>query len=162
MHPSSFSQFGEVKRLTAAPIASTEFRDERPLEEIRKAVKHEVRGYQVRAVNARGVESGPSPLALSLTSSVPRARATERPDGSTAIEWEPVPEKGIQGYAVYRMDDIWPSLCVRLTSKPVSGTSFVDWCEAPRGERRCYYVVAVDALGEEGLPSSEAFSFGRP
>jgi len=52
--------------------------------------------------------------------------------------------------------------CLRLTPHPVKGTEFVDRAETPRAERRRYYVVAVDALGEEGLPSAGAWAFGRP
>jgi HEAT repeat protein len=162
MHPSSLANIGEFKRLTEKPITSTTFADARRLAEATGLFNHEVRGYQVRAVNALGVESGPSAMGLTLTSSVPRDRVVEQPDGTTLITWEAVPEKAIRGYAVYRMDGYRPSFAVRLNAQPVTGTSYVDRPETPRSERRRYYVVAVDALGEEGLPSSGAYSFGRP
>jgi hypothetical protein len=39
-----------------------------------------------------------------------------------------------------------------LTPDPISGTSFAD-DQAGKSSRR-YYIVAVDAIGQEGLPSS--------
>jgi fibronectin type 3 domain-containing protein len=162
VHPSSMTQFTDFVRLNDKPIAGTSFVDKRELVAAEGLFNHEVRAYQVRAVNLAGVESGPSPLALTLTSSVPSVTATERPDGSTLIEWKPVPEKHIRGYAVYRMDEYRHTACIRLNPTPIAGTNYVDRPEVPKAERRRYYVVAVDALDQEGLPSTGAWSFGRP
>lgn len=161
-HMTSMEKFTDFKRLTDAPLTATEFSDPQPLAQATGLFNHEVRTYQVTAVNALGVESGRSALALTLTSSVPRVTATERRDGSTVIAWQPVPERWVRGYAVYRMDEFRGSMCVRLNPQPVTGTSYVDRPETPRAERRRYYVVAVDALNEEGLPSTGAWAFGRP
>jgi hypothetical protein len=45
----------------------------------------------------------------------------------------------------------------RLTAKPVRGTAFTD----PRAtkETKRYWVVAVDALRQEGLPSAPAWHY---
>lgn len=40
----------------------------------------------------------------------------------------------------------------RLTDDPLSGTAFEDATAGKRARR--YYVVAIDALGQEGFPSS--------
>ena len=162
LHMTSMETFTAFKRLTAKPVTKTTFHDTAPLAEAAGLFNHEVRTYQVTTVNALGIESGPSPLALTLTSSVPGVTATERTDGSTLIAWQPVPEQPIRGYAVYRMDDVRGTLCIRLNPVPVTGTTYVDRCEAPRAERRRYYVVAIDALNNEGLPSTGAWAFGRP
>jgi hypothetical protein len=54
---------------------------------------------------------------------------------------------------VYRLDGRWNSDAVpRLTAEPISEKSYTD-ATADEGTRR-YHVVAVDALGQEGLPSS--------
>jgi HEAT repeat protein len=161
-HPSSMRTFEPFIKFTDKPIKGTAFRDARKLGGPSGFLGHEVRGYVVKAVNAVGIESGPSTMALTLTSSVPSVTATERADGSTLVEWKPVPEKHVRGYAVYRMDEYRHSLCIRLNPHPVRTTRYVDWCEAPKAERRRYYVVAIDALGQRGLPSTGAWAFGRP
>ena len=162
LHPTSLRKFGEFNKLNAKLVRGTSFHDKLKLKKATGLFSHEVRAYLIKAVNAVGIESGPSTMALTLTSSVPGVTVTERPDGSTLIEWKPVPEKHVRGYAVYRMDEYRHTLCIRLNPHPVTATSYVDWCEAPRAERRRYYVVAVDALNQEGLPSTGAWAFGRP
>ncbi|MFO7900026.1 MAG: HEAT repeat domain-containing protein, partial [Planctomycetota bacterium] len=161
-HPSSMKEFGEWTKLNEKPLGATSFHDNRVLGGPSGFLGHELRGYVIKAVNRAGIESGPSSLARTLTSSVPSVVATERPDGSTLVTWRPVPEKHIRGYAVYRMDEYRHSLPIRITPYPVQGTSFVDWCEARDAERRRYYVVAIDALGQKGEPSTGAWAFGRP
>jgi len=78
-------------------------------------------------------------------------------EGTTFLfKWSASPEKGIQGYRVYRMDGRFDKEPVtRLTPEPVQGLTFSDR-EAGKKSRR-YYVVAVDALGQEGAPSSPAW-----
>ena len=62
-------------------------------------------------------------------------------------------ERGIRGYRVYRMDGRFNKEPItRLTGEPIDGTTFAD-PDAGKSSRR-YYVVAVDALGQEGYPSS--------
>ncbi|HOX06267.1 MAG TPA: kelch repeat-containing protein [Planctomycetota bacterium] len=161
-HKEVFRKLGPVERLTDQPVTGSEFVDVRKLAKAAGLFNHEIRAYHVRAVNKAGVESGPSATVLTLASSVPRAAAVERPDGSTRVTWTLPPERDLRGYAVYRMDEFRTTLPVRLNPLPIRGTEFVDWPETPRAERRRYYVVAVDALGQEGIPSTGAWSFGRP
>jgi hypothetical protein len=59
----------------------------------------------------------------------------------------------LRGYRVYRLDGRWDSQPVsRLTPEPVTGLTFTD--ETAGKSSRRYHVVAVDALGQEGLPSA--------
>ncbi len=157
----AFRDYESVEKLNEQPVQGTRFHDDRELGGPTSFVSHEVRDYLIRAVNANGVESGPS-VARTLPGSVPRVKATVQPDGSTLVTWEDVPEKHIQGYAVYRMDEFRHTMPIRITPHPVQGTSFVDWCESRDAERRRYYVVAINALGERGEPSIGAWAFGRP
>jgi hypothetical protein len=117
-----------------------------------KAYGREVRAFRVRAVNALGVESGPSAAVLSIPSSPQAVFARE--EGTTChVKWTANPEKGIKGYRVYRMDGRFDKEPVtRLTPDPIPELTFSD-PEAGKKSRR-YYVVAVDALGQEGFPSS--------
>jgi len=111
-----------------------------------------VYAYRVRAVNAQGVESGPSPAVLTIPSPVQYLFSKE--DGRTCLlKWAANPEKGIAGYRVYRMDGRYDNEKIsRLTADPVRGLTYAD---PEAGDRtRRYYVLAVDAIGQEGCPSS--------
>jgi len=69
------------------------------------------------------------------------------------LKWQSNPEKAVVGYRVYRMDGRWEKDSIsRLTIEPVQETRWTD-NSAGKSTRR-YYVVAVDALGQEGMPSS--------
>jgi hypothetical protein len=111
-----------------------------------------VRAYRVRAVNALGVESGPSAAVLTIPGPV-QFLFSKEDSGACQLRWQASPEKSLRGYRVYRMDGRYDKEAVtRLTPEPIPGTTFID-AEAGRKSRR-YYVVAVDALGQEGAPSS--------
>jgi HEAT repeat protein len=150
------------QRLTTRPVKKAKFVDKRKLAATEGAFGHEVRNYQVRAVNSLGIESGPSARGFTLTSSVPSVAVRANTDGSATITWARSPEQGILGYVVYRLEEVRNSAVVRLNAHPLKTLSFTDRAETPRAERRRYYVVAVDALGQEGMPSSGAWLFGRP
>ena len=165
IHPNHIWQsMGQFKRLTKKALSASKgrFLDKRPLSTSTEGMSnHESRIYQVTALGEGG-KSGPSAQVFTLTSSVPRVRAVEQPTGATKISWTPSPEKNLQGYRVYRMDSATLASPILLTPTPVRDTEFTDWPDTPRAERRRYYVVAVDALGQEGLPSTGAWAFGRP
>jgi hypothetical protein len=113
--------------------------------------KYAVLAYVVRAVNRHGIESGPSPYALTIPSEPTSVLCHE--EGELAeLQWEKSPEKGVTGYHVYKLEGTWN--IVRLTKEPVTKTAFSH--EAGKGPTR-YWVVAVDALGQEGQPSSPAW-----
>jgi hypothetical protein len=160
-HREVFKKVGEFVKLNKEPIKEATFADARKLAQTTGLFSHEIRAYYVTTAGQDAPDSH-SATVLTLTSSVPRVTAAEQPDGSTLIKWEASPEKDIRGYAIYRMDEFRTTVAVRLNPAPVTGTQYVDWCESPRAERRRYYVVAVDALGQEGIPSTGAWSFGRP
>jgi hypothetical protein len=69
------------------------------------------------------------------------------------VKWSANAEAGIRGYRVYRMDGRYDKEPLpRLTAEPIAETTFAD-PDAGKPTRR-YYVVAVDAIGQEGFPSS--------
>lgn len=111
-----------------------------------KDYKFAVYAYFVRAVNRLGNESGPSPYALTIPSEP--IRFLNREKGNVAeLKWEANKEKAIAGYHVYKLDGTWG--ISRLTKEPIRETTFSHMS----GQTR-YWVVAVDALGQEGEPSS--------
>jgi hypothetical protein len=108
--------------------------------------------YRVRAVGGDGEVGGPSAAIFTIPSAPQQVFSRE--DGTTCrLKWAANPEKGITGYRVYRMDGRWDKDPVsRLTADPQAETTFAD--ETAGKHTRRYYVVAVDALGQEGFPSA--------
>src|SRR5262249_40085083 len=113
--------------------------------------KFAVYAYVVRAVNHLGVESGPSPYALTIPSEPRNVLCREHAEVAE-LRWDAAREKGVTGYHVYRLGGTWK--VVRLTE------------EAPRGPTVRQQVGrgaqgvrggTVDAIGQEGQPSSPAW-----
>lgn len=168
----SIRRIGAFTRRTVTPIKTGQFADKVDLEKIQsvegkplweriigkdslepggKPYRFAVFAYRIRAVNALGVESGPSPTFLTIPSAPQHFFAQEQGQ-SCALKWEKNPEQGLKGYRVYRMDGRFDSAPIsRLTPDPVTTTTFKDE-QAGKPTRR-YYVVAVDVLGQEGFPS---------
>jgi hypothetical protein len=122
--------------------------------------RYAVYAYRVRPVNALGIEGGPSPYALTIPSAPKWLFARE--DGEQCrLKWAANPEQGIKGYRIYRMEG--PKLngpgqpVTRLTDEPVKETTFTD-PKATRETKR-YWVVVVDALGQEGLPAAPVWHY---
>jgi hypothetical protein len=77
------------------------------------------------------------------------------------VKWTANTEAGIAGYRVYRMDG--PKIngpgqkVLRLTVDPLKGQTWTD--ETNAKDTRRYWIVAVDALGQEGIPSAPAWGW---
>jgi hypothetical protein len=118
-----------------------------------------VYAYRVRALNRLGVVGGPSPYQLTVPTEVEGLFSREEGSG-VSLRWSASPHKRIRGYLVYREDGRWDTSEIsRLTPEPIDELSFVD--RTAGGKSRRYHVVAVDALGQEGVPSAPAWGF-RP
>jgi hypothetical protein len=117
-----------------------------------KPYRYAVYAWRVRTVNTAGVESGPSPPFFSIPS--PPQSLFSREDGESChIKWAANPEKSLKGYRIYRMNGRYDKDPIpRLTADPQTATTFTD--PAAGKDTRRYYVVAVDALGQEGFPTS--------
>jgi hypothetical protein len=142
-----------LRKLNDRPLPGGTFTDATvhlPTEEREaKEYKYHVFAYVVTAVNRLGAESGPSPYALTIPSGPMNVLCRERGDAAE-LKWDPNPEKGVAGYHVYKLGKgVWE--IVRVTEKPIKETTFRH--QGVRGTTR-YWVVAVDALGQEGEPSS--------
>lgn len=167
-------RIGKFQQLTREPMAGTSFTDEdidltvpqsvegEPLDDRELHEDHVDRGgepyglavfaYRVRTVDKAGEVSGPSPAVFTIPSS-PQQFYSREEGGACQLKWGSNPEAGIAGYRVYRLDGRWDGDPVsRLTADPIRETSYTD-VGAGEDSRR-YYVVAVDALGQEGFPSS--------
>jgi len=135
----------------ASPIYERSFYPEH-LDESGKPYRLGVYAYRIYAVNALGLESGDSPAFFTIPSAPQFFYAKE--DGTTCeLKWAANPEKNIQGYRIYRMDGRWDKdKITRLTPEPLNATTYSDQ-QGGESTRR-YYVVAVDAMGQEGFTSS--------
>jgi hypothetical protein len=167
-------RIGPFRRLTAQPVTHTSFVDtqldltqpqlvdgepsyDRPLhaehlDEAGREYRRAVYAYRIRAVDRSGQEGGPSPALFTIPSSPQQVFSRE--EASTCqLKWAANPEQRIAGYRVYRMDGRYDKEPVsRLTERPLAQTTFAD--DAAGQKTRRYYVIAVDALGQEGFPSS--------
>jgi hypothetical protein len=167
-------RIGPFRRLWDAPRKETSFIDrtvdlERPqaaggeavftfevhdehLDPAGKPYRFAVHAYRVIAVSAAGEEGGPSPAFFTIPSA-PRWVFARESGTACDVKWQANPEKSLRGYRVYRMDGRYDDARIpRLTPEPIAGTRHTD---AGAGEStRRYHVVAVDALGQEGFPSS--------
>jgi hypothetical protein len=133
------------------PIYDRELHDEH-LDRSGRPYRFAVYAYRVQAVDKAGNTSGASPAFFTVPSSPQHLYGRE--EGETCrLKWAANPEKAIAGYRVYRMDGRWNKDPIsRLTDEPVAQTTFAD--ETAGDDTRRYYVLAVDALGQEGFPSS--------
>jgi hypothetical protein len=167
-------RIGPFRRLTDAPLHTTTFVDTQidlnqpqpvagelsfdrslpaeQLDETGREYRKAVYAYRVRVVDQSGTAGGPSPVWFTIPSSPQQVFSRE--DGTTCqLKWTPNPEQGLAGYRVYRMDGRFDKEPVtRLAVNPVVATTIQD--EAAGKQSRRYYIVAVDALGQEGFPSS--------
>jgi hypothetical protein len=171
---------GAFQRLTKQPINAREFTDTRidltkpqtaqeppvfahrfaasQLDANGKAYRFAVYAYRVRAVNARGVEGGASPYFLTIPAAPQFLFAREEGE-KCHLKWQANDETGLKGYRVYRMEG--PRIngpgqkVTRLTAEPLRGTTYTD--AAAGKDTRRFWVVAVDALGQEGFPSAPAW-----
>ena len=149
----------ELTKVDGAPTFEHRFSKEQ-IDDAGTAYRFGVYAYRVRAMNALGVESGPSAWSLTVPSAVQHMFAKE--DGTKVhLKWAANPESGIKGYRVYRMDG--PKIngagqkVVRRTADPVSELKWTD--ETGATDTKRYWVVAVDAIGQEGTPSAPAWGW---
>lgn len=167
-------RIGPFQRLTTTPIRDTKYVDstidlDRPepidgdltyernlaaeyVDDQGREYRKGVYAYRVRSVGTDGTVGGPSPAAFTIPSSPQHVFSRE--EGATCqLKWAPNPEQGIAGYRVYRMDGRYDKDPVsRLTPDPINATQFADPSAGTTSRR--YYIVAVNAMGQEGFPSS--------
>jgi hypothetical protein len=150
---------GKLTKVEGEPAFAHRFAKEQ-IDETGKPYRFGVHAYRVRAVNALGVVGGPSAWQLTIPSGVQNVFARE--DGKNChLNWTANREKDIKGYRVYRMDG--PKIngagqkVLRRTADPVRELKWTD--EPSATDTKRYWIVAVDALGQEGIPSAPAWAW---
>jgi hypothetical protein len=148
----------QMKKLNDKPLTKTTFTDGVDLTKKGKEAedyRYAVHAYVVRAVNKLGVESGPSPYALTLPSEPLNVLCREQ--GEVAeLKWDKARENGVSGYHVYKLDGTWK--IVRVTDRPLKETTYR--YKVGKNAVTRFWVAAIDAMGQEGQPSSPAW-FGK-
>ena len=167
-------RIGKFEQLTAKPLPTNGYTDEsvrldqptaikgqsvydRTLHEEHlnssgKTYRFAVYAYRLISVDRSGTPLGTSPVFFTIPSSPQQVFSREAAQ-TCRLRWKANSEKGIRGYRIYRMDGRWNKDPIsRLTTEPITELEFTDG-DAGQPSRR-YYVVAVDALGQEGFPSS--------
>jgi hypothetical protein len=135
------------------------FRDDQ-LDPKGKPYRYGVYAYRIRAVNALEVESGPSPFFLTIPSA-PQSVFAQEDGAECKLKWLDNPERDHGGYRIYRMEG--PKIngpgqkVTRLNDVPIRRTTFTD--KDATKETKRYWVVAVDALGQEGFPSAPVWHY---
>jgi hypothetical protein len=146
----------ELKKLNDKPLTGTSFTDAIDLT-VKSPASGDygfaVHAYVVRAVNRLGTESGPSPYALTIPSE-PRNVLCREHGEVAEVKWDAARETGVTGYHVYKLEGTWK--IVRVTEKPLTATTMTH--KVGKGETR-FWIVTVDALGQEGQPSSPAWFY---
>jgi hypothetical protein len=173
---------GDFDRLTKQPVAETAYTDRNidlttpqtikgepifrhrfradQLDANGKPYRFGVHAYRIRAVNAQGAESGPSPYILTIPAAPESLFARE--DGATChLKWTHEAHGNLKGYRIYRMEG--PRIngpgqkVTRLNADVITELRWTD--TAATKDTRRYWVVAVDALGQEGYPSAPAWHY---
>jgi hypothetical protein len=168
---------GKFEKLIREPIKTTRFLDEgidlaKPVAVKNEVYRHRftskqihdegkpyrfgVYAYRVRAVNKLGVESGGGPYALTIPSAPQWVFSSKEEGAKCQLFWQRNVEVGIAGYRIYRMES--PRIngagqkVTRVTPEPIRDAHYFD---PNAGKQTCrYWIVAVDALGQEGYPSA--------
>ena len=151
----------DIRKLNDQLLTSAQWTDHVDLKKAEPAegeYRFHVYAYIIKAVNKLGTESGPSPYGLTIPSEPENLLCREVAGGTAELKWDANPEKGITGYRVYKLRET--SEILMVTADPIQATTFSDKNEqgTPSEDNRSrYWVVAVDAIGQEGQPSSPAW-----
>ena len=160
--PVEVSDITDIRKLNDQLLTSTQWTDNVDLKKNNPTgdeYRFHVYAYIIRAVNNLGTESGPSPYALTIPSEPENVFCREDADGTAELKWDASPEKRIAGYRVYRLRGTGEIVPVAV-DPIIQGTTFSHQPPADGGHtknRTRYWVTAVDAIGQEGQPSSPAW-----
>jgi len=109
--------------------------------------------YVIRAVNDFGVESGPSPFATTVPSSV---KSVWMDNPTETLTWDAAPEDSITGYNVFayaRTESGGMAPVNKVNTELITGTTYTLPEGAYSNNFDRFWVVSVDVLGQEGIPS---------
>jgi hypothetical protein len=149
-------------KLNAEPSAEPKFGDKTVDLSVPDAggAKLSVYAYHVRAVNKLGVESGPSPFALTIPEGMDAPQIAKAEAGKVTLKWPKHPSPSVVGYNLYRITATYEKF-KKVNTEVIKAVEFTDESLPGDGMRR-YCVLAVDAFGQEGISSPEVWAFRKP
>ncbi len=155
---------GDFIQVNGSPVTKTTFVDRVPAG---KPLQGEwtygkVYAYVVRSVNVLGMESGPSPVVVSVPYTTGPVVVVRAEDGSKIVLSPGSTLSFVKGYVAYRQDRYKGDETYPILPVPMPGGVFVDRPAVLGGDRQEYRVVAVDGMGQYGIPSPPAWSKRRP
>lgn len=136
---------------TAGLITGTSYSDVNaalslPNSEHHADYEYAVYAYIIKAVNKLGVESGPSPYRITIPSA-PRNVLLS----GNQIKWDAAAESTVIGWNVYKWDDYYQPVD-KINTSLITSSPYILPELSYRGSDR-FWVVPVDSLGQEGVPS---------
>jgi hypothetical protein len=164
-HFDPMTDAGEFEVITPEPISEPRFVDHPP--GLADAIANEstwpqLYAYTVTAIDKDGVESGPSPVTLSIAPAPGPVTVVPLPEGGFLVISGGGDSNSLLGNQLPRLDTYRGDLTFRISGAPQAGTVFVDDARWPAGDRCCYCVVSVDDIGQYGIPSSLAWARNMP
>ncbi len=111
--------------------------------------------YIIKAVNRFGVESGSSPYQITIPSAPTHVLMNT---SARTLQWDPAPENNIAGYNVYlyaRTENGGLAPVNKLNKVPVASPYVLPEGSYATTDR--LWVVPVDTLGQEGIPSVDIY-----
>jgi hypothetical protein len=147
-----YSTMTAYTKLNSSPLNATEYTDNIDLS------NNVARGYVIKAVNAFGLESGPSPASTTFPDHPEWAWAY--PMGANfALRWQPPERTKVTGVELYRTAS--PLVHIN-TSGLITDTSATMWpMPPPTGtdgaslQGKCYVLRAINVLGQEGYATDQ-------
>lgn len=112
-----------------------------------------VYAYIIRAVNNFGVESGPSPYKITIPSAPTNVLINTT---TKTLQWDAAPEDNVVSYDVYQYARTENSGLAPV-NKIATGVSSPYTLTGTYASTDRFWVVPVDSLGQDGIPSSPIY-----
>jgi hypothetical protein len=155
---------GKWTKLNEAPVPGTGYIDrlQKPAEAAHESQWMPFFLYRIHGVNRLGGESGASPVTMSIPSWPGPVLAVQQEDGAYMVFAQKRSKSLVRGSHLYRMDTYKNDQIFRSRGAPFTGEVFIDRNEWPCGDRRAYFVIVRDNLGQMGVPSGIVWARNMP
>jgi hypothetical protein len=149
----------DIKKVNATLITGTSYTDsdinlsDAPPES--EDYPFAVYAYIIKAVNKFGVESGSSPYKITIPSAPTHVLINS---STKTLQWDPAPENNVKGYNIYiyaKNENSGSAPVNKLNTSLASSPYTLP--AGSYGTTDRLWVVPVDSLGQEGIPSADIY-----